>query len=167
MELLHRAGPGRRPTGQFPSWMPNWTDSRQNSLRSLATHSMPCAASWRSEPRIKSDPATEFSFELALHCAHVDTIKGVSTSANFINELSVYLDEVEHMYNRATARLDKNARWDILTAGATRRRVEGPGMKESCEALREYLKTEENRQPPSRTALQTKNVALMVTKEEL
>lgn len=74
---------------------------------------MPCAASWRSEPRIKSDPATEFSFELALHCAHVDTIKGVSTSANIMNELSVYLDEVKHMYHRATARLDKNARWEI------------------------------------------------------
>lgn len=54
-----------------------------------------------------------------------------------MDELSVYLDEVKRMCNRATARLDKKARWEIPIAGATQRRVEGPSMKESYDALRE------------------------------
>ena len=75
MELLHRAGINSRPEAQFPSWIPDWTVPKQESLRTLAK-GMPCAASMVAEPRFEFDSGSD-EFELRVHGIRVDTIISV------------------------------------------------------------------------------------------
>ena len=138
MDLLHCAGLGRPPGVKIPSWIPDWTTQRQNSLRSLSGQGMPCAASRLTEPRIDYDQATN-DFELRVHGVKVDTITAVSTTSNLPQELVSYLNEIDEMVRLASPTQYEDLRWQVPIAGALKERIKGHDMHDSYMALCEYI----------------------------
>jgi len=149
LELFHRAGLGSRPTKLFPSWIPDWTNKKQPSLRTLASHGMPCDASWRKEPRLTYDSDNEF--QVGVHGIRVDKIQIVSKTSNTVQELAAYLDEIDGTITRLPFESEPSLKWIIPIAAASRPRIAGTDMEDSYNALRKYLAAEAESTPSINT----------------
>lgn len=124
LDLLHRAGVGPRSTEHFPSWIPDWTVTKQSSLRTLAAWGMPCAASKHAEPRIDTSSVTN-DMVLRLHGIKVDEIATISEFSNVAKDLGSHLS------------LD--VKWKVPIANALTCKHNGLGMDESYAVLRDCL----------------------------
>ncbi|PHH91086.1 hypothetical protein CDD83_1714 [Cordyceps sp. RAO-2017] len=131
MELLRRAGISSRVAGRFPSWIPDWTAVKQDSLRSLARWDMPCTASPRTEPEL------EFNYVFNNFVLRVQGMR-VDTDSNIPEELNAYLREVDSMLSPYKSRRGE-LKWKVPIAGAVKCRAVGLDMKESYAALRRHL----------------------------
>lgn len=158
LELLYRAGIGSRKAAYFPSWIPDWTVAKPSSLRTLTTWGMPSAASSRSEARIDASSMTN-DLELRLYGIKVDEIKMISKSSNVIEELALYLSEVDSMVRSSSSHLERGLNWKAPIAGAWRCRHDGPSMKDSYTALRKYLAMDINDTETSKAGAGTQKVS--------
>ncbi|RYP53097.1 hypothetical protein DL768_001874 [Monosporascus sp. mg162] len=159
MELLYRAGIGSRQANCFPSWIPDWTVAKPGGLRTLSTSGMPCAASRRAEPRVDVSSMTN-DLELRLYGIKVDVINVVSKSSNIMEELRLYLDEVDNMVRPASPRHWESLKWNAPIAGASRCKVAGLSMKESYTALRKYLAMEIDESETSKPRTKTQQMVV-------
>ncbi|WAO84731.1 HET domain-containing protein [Fusarium falciforme] len=137
LELLHRAGIDSRKTDYFPSWIPDWTLTKPSSLRTLEAWGMPCASSRRSKPRL--DARSMSDLELRLYGIRVDEIEIISKTSNVVDELGLYMDEIDRMIDSSSSHLEGDLKWEVPIAGAWRCRHDGHSMKESYSALRKHL----------------------------
>lgn len=140
MEMLHRAGiVSSRPAAKFPSFIPDWTAPKPESLRALAAQGMPCNAS-AAEPIFEFDAGRD-EFELSVHGIKVDTINIVSQAVNVPEQLYDYLSEVDGLIRAEFGdSYEISLTWMVLIAGATLPRVAGSDMLASYIALQTYLR---------------------------
>ncbi|KAF4467774.1 heterokaryon incompatibility [Fusarium albosuccineum] len=143
MELIHRAGIGCRKRRYFPSWIPDWTIGKPDSLRTLSAWGMRCAASTRAEPRVETGQMMN-DLELRLRGILVDEITCISKSSNVAEQLSLYLNEVNYMVGSSSSHLQDGLNWKVAIASATRGRHDSLAMSQSYTALRKYLAMEKD-----------------------
>jgi hypothetical protein len=147
MQLLYRAGLNQ-DSHRFPSWIPDWTKSRQSCLQESDERLVPLAALDLQEAQMWCIPNTD---ELVVEGYAVDVIEGVSRSSNTEAEWNEYFREIGTMLNSTVlpvaAESRDDLRWKVPIAG-----IESPSltvsggldMKSSYRALREYLEEDQN-----------------------
>ncbi|PMD64854.1 uncharacterized protein K444DRAFT_554213 [Hyaloscypha bicolor E] len=141
VELLYRAGINSEEA-RFPSWIPNWTETKQDSLYSLSSRGTKWAAALDTEPNFQCDPNSD---ELKIYGLLVDRVASVSFASNLPEELKSYVDEVNLMVDSLSLYSQENSadlKWKIPIAGASHPRTLSSAnldMRLSYEALRDYL----------------------------
>lgn len=146
MQLIYRAGLNDKSL-RFPSWIPDWTVRRPNSLHDSSESVNDFAASGPQQPVITCAPDSD---ELLVEGYTVDCIESISAFSNEEENLAAYLDEVDTMIDSAILTQVREPReelkWKVPIAGALYPRVAASGnldLRSSYQALRKYLKFEE------------------------
>ena len=143
IQLLYRAGLTHE-VNRFPSWIPDWTVKRPQSLHESSEIGIPFAASGSMEANMKLDANTD---ELEADGYEVDFVESLSQSSNIEQEWPRYFEEIDEMLDAANLNPVPDSleelRWKVPIAGAMHPKlvIPGtPGLKCSYNALRKYLR---------------------------
>jgi hypothetical protein len=151
--LLYRAGLAARQSAvEFPSWIPDWTVTKQPCLWESSHRGARFAASWKNTPRVICGPLIT---EIAVYGMEIDVVKDVSETSCTAIGLRGYLDEVDEMVQTLESQIydrPEELRWQVPVAGARYPRTTTDietDLHTSYKALRKVLGIDEESEPSS------------------
>ncbi|KAF2823081.1 hypothetical protein CC86DRAFT_409849 [Ophiobolus disseminans] len=142
MQLLYRAGL-RDDSDKFPSWIPDWTIQKPNSLADVSEGGITFGASGPTAPKIKCSPNSDALF---VDGYNIDEIESISASTNDEHGLAQYFADIDNMIDRAVLHPSQTAadelKWRVPIAGALFPKVAisgGSDLRTSYISLRSWL----------------------------
>jgi hypothetical protein len=153
MQMLHRAGLGTQPD-RFPSWIPDWTSQRPDSISESLGRGIAYAASGKTESQVLVLPGA--NDVISVRSILVDEITHISRSFNRPKEpsrLAQYFREIDsmidnHLQQKYTKGQRDRLKWRVPVADAQHPKVAITGevdLYKSYTALRTVLKRVEYR----------------------